>query len=307
LFRDSISRAKFYGLAFDKGDKSNGKYGGCVKLISYVDEYAKGLSYPDGQIQTMTLDADKTGDDSIDVASGVKYSVDKLALPPGTAGVAATTDSGGGGTLLSVHAPLIESDVLMGDALLLNCTLHNLNVEGAVAFKKILMGINSGGGDKDKHAHRDLEQLLNSAFRFEDFLDREVRVALWSAIRDYNIDAVFVADCEGGVEATHEQYLIVKIFDNIDGSRYICSKRGSDGRWWSIGEAADLLYKTIPIRKGMAENLDKLKKNGAARDTAQTLLSLLKEQTIICDLALVKCHHRFYLARHCSISNDPIL
>jgi len=162
LFRESVSRAKFYGLAFDKGDKSKGKYGGCVKLLSHVDRYAKNASYPDSQIQIMTLDADKTGDDSSDVASGVTYSVKKLQLPAGTAGVAGTTDSGGGGTLMSVHTPLIESGVLMEDALLLNCTLHNLNLEGSVPFKKVLMGVNSGGGDKDKHTDRDVEQFLFS-------------------------------------------------------------------------------------------------------------------------------------------------
>jgi hypothetical protein len=57
------------------------------------------------------LDGNKTGDDFTDVAFGVTHSVQKLELPTGTAGVAATTDSGGGGTLMSVHAPLIATDV----------------------------------------------------------------------------------------------------------------------------------------------------------------------------------------------------
>jgi hypothetical protein len=218
-------------------------------------------------------------------------------LPTGTAGVAATTDSGGGGTLDSVHAPLIESGVLIEDALLLNCTLHNLNLEGGVPFKKVLMGVNSGGGDQDKHADWDIEQSLFSAFRFEDFLDKEVREALWHAIRDYAFDGV-AAD-EEGEETTSEQFELVAAYDNLEGGgrRYISSKRGSGPRWWSIGEAADLLYRTLAIRKAMAENFDELKKPGATRDTCQTLLSFFKEQRIICDLALLKCHHRFYLAR----------
>jgi hypothetical protein len=77
LFRESVCQAKFHALAFDKSDKSKGKNGGCVKLLSHVDEYARNPSYPDSQIQIMTLDADKTGDDSSDVASGVTYSVNK--------------------------------------------------------------------------------------------------------------------------------------------------------------------------------------------------------------------------------------
>jgi hypothetical protein len=87
-----------------------------------------------------------------------------------------------------------------------------------------------------------------------------------------------VASDEEGEEATPEQFKIVAAFSNLDGRRYISSKKGSDSRWWSICEAADLLYKTLPIRKAMVENFDKLKKNGAPRDTAQTLLSFFKEQ-----------------------------
>jgi hypothetical protein len=204
---------------------------------------------------------------------------------------------------MSVHVPLIESGVVMADALLLNCTLHNLNLEGGVPFKKVLMGVNSGGGDQDKHTDRDIEQFIFSALRFEDFLDKEVREALWHALRDYAYDGV--AGDEEGEEATPGHFELVAAYDKLGGSRYISSKRGSDSRWWSIGEAADLLYNTLPIRKAMAENFDKLKKNGATRDTCQTLLSFFKEQWIICDLALLKCHHRFYLARHMQYFQRP--
>jgi hypothetical protein len=200
----------------------------------------------------------------------------------------------------------------MEDALLLNCTLHNLNLEGSVPFKKVLVCVNSGVGP-DKHTDRDVEQFMFTAFRFEDFLDKEVREALWHAIRDYAFAGV--AGDEEGEEAAAEQFIgvggdeeregatteqlkLVAAFKELDGSRYISSKRGSDSRWWSIGEAATLLLKTLPIRKAMAENFDKLRQTGAARDTCQTLLSFFNEQQIICDLALLKCHHRFYLARH---------
>lgn len=191
----------------------------------------------------------------------------------------------------------------MRDALLLNCTLHNLNLEGAVAFKKVLMGVNSGGGDKAKHADRDVEQFIFTAFRFEYFIDKEVREALWSAIRNYTFDAVAG---DGGEEATAEQIEITAAYEDLDGSRYIRSKRGSDSRWWSIDESSDQLYEAKSIRKAMCKNWDKLKKNGASRhDTCQTLLSFFDEQMIICDLALLKCHHRFYLARHLQYFQRP--
>jgi hypothetical protein len=52
------------------------------------------------------------------------------------------------------------------------------------------------------------------------------------------------------------------------------------------------------MRVSLAQNYDKQKIPGKARETCQTFLSLAKEKAIICDLALVKYHHRFYIARH---------
>ena len=52
------------------------------------------------------------------------------------------------------------------------------------------------------------------------------------------------------------------------------------------------------MRIEMAENFDKMKQSGKARETCQTFLSLAKDPEVICDLALIKCHHRFYVAPH---------
>jgi hypothetical protein len=62
---------------------------------------------------------------------------------------------------------------------------------------------------------------------------------------------VIDAGDQGGEEATPEQFKLATAYDNLDGSRYISTKRGSDSHWWSIGEAPDLLYKTLPIRNAM--------------------------------------------------------
>jgi hypothetical protein len=72
---------------------------------------------------------DKTGDDSPDVAEGVASSIGRLDLGASVSGQTSTQDSGGGGTLLSVHKPLISLGVLNEDALNGNCTLHNVHLE----------------------------------------------------------------------------------------------------------------------------------------------------------------------------------
>ena len=53
----------------------------------------------------------------------------------------------------------------------------------------------------------------------------------YTNIRNYTFDAVAG---DGGEEATAEQIEITAAYEDLDGSRYIRSKRGSDSRWWSI-------------------------------------------------------------------------
>ena len=109
-----IKKAGYYSLSFDKGDAAKGKMGGCVKIISWSDTSLKTEKFLDGQVQTFTLDADKTGGSSEDVADGIKFSMAKLCLnelnkPECTS---FTTDSGGGGTVESVQRPLIGRQVI---------------------------------------------------------------------------------------------------------------------------------------------------------------------------------------------------
>jgi hypothetical protein len=65
------------------------------------------------------------------------------------------------------------------------------------------------------------------------------------------------------------------------------------------------MWKTVPMHIALAENYNDQKINGKARDTCQTFLSLVREKAIICNLALVKCHHRFYIVRHMKFLQSP--
>jgi hypothetical protein len=62
-------------------------------------------------------------------------------------------------------------------------------------------------------------------------------------------------------------------------------------RWWTFGEAATMLFHTLPMQITLAQNFDKMAKNGKARETSQMFHSLAKEPEIVCDLALAKSYH----------------
>jgi hypothetical protein len=48
----------------------------------------------------------------------------------------------------------------------------------------------------------------------------------------------------------------------------------------------------------MAKNFGDMRVTGKAKKICQDFISLSAEPVLLCDLALVKCFHRFYLAKH---------
>jgi hypothetical protein len=92
---------------------------------------------------------------------------------------------------------------------------------------------------------------------------------------------------------------VLTMFGKLDsGELFVAVKRGAVTRWWSIGEAADTLLKTLPMRRFMAKNYDDTKTSGKAKEIAHTFLSLSKEPTLIFDFALIKSFHRHYVANY---------
>jgi hypothetical protein len=250
----SLERAGTYYLSFDKADASKGKMGGCVKIVSWFDETLISDEYPDGQVLTMVLDCDKTGGTSKDVADGVAYSMKKLCLSALVSGAGATTDSGGGGTIESVVRALVGLGILILLALTANCTLHNLNLEMAVPLNKVLKG-KKFESDKtktntnNKHDDRDVEQLVFSAFAWEHTLGKDIVRQYWDAIMEHT--KKLNNFLEEDDDASDGQYQEVQAFvitrDETSGELFIGMKRGCETRWWTLGEAADILYETLPI------------------------------------------------------------
>jgi hypothetical protein len=188
-------------------------------------------------------------------------------------------------------------------ALIANCTLHNLNLEMAVPLNKVLKGKNLESNNKNKttmnkHDDQDVEQLIYAAFSWEHSVSKTIVREYWDTIVEHT--SMLDSSLEEDEEASSDEYKDVQLFitqDKKSGKTFIGMKRGCKTRWWTIGEAAHILYETLPIQRSMAKNFDKLKGNNSkAKETCRTFLLLVKEPRIICDLALLKCHHRFYMA-----------
>jgi hypothetical protein len=325
VFSDSINHSKIYYASHDKADSSKGKNGGCVKLLAGFDDRLTSEEHPDGQVVVGTVDADKSGDTSADVAQNVSHSVRKLELDENAKCHGITSDSGGGGNTESGAREFEKLGELnfAPSMLVANCTMHNLNLELAVAMKKIMIvkdsepeGNKTNGKKKKRpdEVDRNVEQLLYTAFAWEKEVGVNVIREYWDASKEYCYEKDFNAptnDDDGGGDdeegktngKDHEE--VLAMFGNLEkGDRFVVMIRGAETRWWTLGEAADVLYKTLPMRRFMATNFDDTKSaktaksDGKATKIAQDFLSLSAEPVLLCDLALLKCFHRFYLARH---------
>ena len=165
--------------------------GGCVKLAAAFDERRKSDEYPDGEVIVATLDADKSGDTSKEVADYVLHSFKKLVLDK-SAVWEITTDSGGGGTVESVAKCLTESKLLVLGALVGNCSLHNLNLELAVPMKKFLFAPSQEKKKTStKETARNVEQLLYSAFAWEKEVGFNVVKEFWASSAKYCVNIEF--------------------------------------------------------------------------------------------------------------------
>jgi hypothetical protein len=150
------------------------------------------------------------------------------------------------------------------------------------------------------HHDRDVEQFMFSSYAWESNTGNEIVKEYWRVIKDAMSDLPCASDDEEEIPNWADDNMVkLTTFVNEQGQKFVGVKRASDTQcWWTFGESATVLWKPLPMRIALAHNFDKLKKPGKARETCQAFLSLAKDPEIICDLALVKCHHRYYIARH---------
>ena len=103
---------------------------------------------------------------------------------------------------------------------------------------------------------RNVEQLIYSAYGWEKEIGFNVVKEFWDSSAKYCKSVVEEDDDQDETDSTDMED-VVTMFGNLDrGGSYVAVKRGAITRRWSIGEAADVLFKTLPMRRFMAKNYD---------------------------------------------------
>ena len=136
------------------------------------------------------IDADKSGNSSIEVAKSMSHSIDKLDLNEDTECHGLTSDSGGGGAVESGGEALDAEEQLVVGYLVGNCTCHNINLEYVVPMKKILMGNKPDDDDGDKKkikkgVPRNVEQMLYTAYAWEHEVGLNVSKEYWHSSAEF--------------------------------------------------------------------------------------------------------------------------
>jgi hypothetical protein len=145
--------------------------------------------------------------------------------------------------------------------------------------KALLANTSMNKQEAQKHFDRDVEQFMFASFKWEYEIGRDILKQYWEKL---------LPETDDNGNADEDEKVNIDFMIDKYGRRFIGARKGSDTRWWTIGEAATILWDTLAMRIRLAENFDKLKKSGKARETCQTFLSLARLPEIIYDLALVK-------------------
>jgi hypothetical protein len=304
ILQEAFKHSKQLHMSHDKADGMKG-FGRNSQLLATWDDCIVTEEFPDGRIVVAPIDVDKSGDSSVDEAEKIAHSLEKMNLSENVVVVGITFDSGGGGSVESGVRALSRQgrvNVTVG-CMVGNCMLHNLNLEIVNAMKKFLKGAADDKQKRKDDVTRNAEQFIFSAFKWEHETGVNVVEVFWDSSAEYCYCHEYEEE-EGeegdGTDKNNKDYkYVIIMFDTLErGDKFVSMKRGAETRWWTIGEAACVLYDTLPMRTFMARNFDDMKLSGKAQKMAQTFLSLSEIEVLVCDLALLKCYHHFYLPKH---------
>lgn len=300
IISESIERAGYYCLGFDKADLKKGGIGGCSKIICWFATDFANADHPDGQIMTAIIDGDKTGNSSEEVADGVEFSVKKLDLSRAQ-GAGICTDSGGGGTLHSVATPLKRKGILEDWASVANCGLHNIS---------LISGRAIGGSIADKSNRNTGSlhglQLLYAACAWMKTVGRDECKKMFKLLVDGLIEDLDRTGMVGGEDNDEEgdEDRVQKVAetvagelmhltkDELEGLQFKTAQKGSETRWWSIGIAAKVMWEQRHVFRSLIITYANIKgkKNGVtdeAKKCGNTFLSLSDEPVVVSDVALI--------------------
>jgi hypothetical protein len=148
-----------------------------VKLIAWCN-------IEEGRIKIFDLDADDSDGTSEQCAEVLKHSIFSFFGPNDEGYVSArlngqTTDSGGGGTLKSLHQYLEKQNLCVdGDDYLVGpCTLHCLQL---ILFNAIVTLLGKGGKKNEQEYCAPAMQLLHGLYSIQDYHDRTEWINNWA-------------------------------------------------------------------------------------------------------------------------------
>jgi len=303
-----LTDKKIY-VAADKGNKKG------------VGHFAKILCWwEDGRVHTELLDIDASGGSSKDCAKSLESSMNKLKLTDNANTHlfhGQSTDSGGGGTLESLHKHMKELGLCVADEdyLTAGCTLHSLQLQLGNAIKETF-----GQGALDKV---NAMQLLHSVYRLQESID----LAEWRHILYLSSQFVAGHDATANTEvnermpaAEKNRRMFLQSYNKIVKFHGAFHKQPEDNpatlkkyletiygkmtapiltRWWTVGAAAAYVFKYyLHIFHAAQTVINMYPSNSNPYNIASDLFSLMSNQENFVDMTLIRCFHKAYVNKH---------
>jgi hypothetical protein len=226
-----------------------------------IDHFPKVISWwstTDKKVCSACIDADGSGGTSDECAQAIWHSIKKFR---GAIPFfyGQTTDSGGGGVLHSLQRAMARLLLCSGIYFIAPCTLHGMNLIFANSVKAVF-----GEGGLD---YRNVMQLMHSLYdlvgRYEP---QQVRL-MWEAA------------CGEAPPGKISKAVLT--------------------RWWWVNVAAQHLKDNWVQWRALAQGaLNNTTANTAAGKIASSILSLMDERKIQCDLYFMVAFSRSYFVRH---------
>ena len=277
---------KLVFMSCDKGNKKG--VGHVMKILSWWEE---------GQVHKQCLDMDASEGSTEQCAYAIAASLKKI----GSIRLQGqTTDSGGGGVLDGLAHELHMQHVTRPNYLIASCSLHNLQLAVANPIKMIM-----GDGGLDK---KNVMQLIHSVYDLQKSMDKE----LWKThchaacmFLNAHVDTVYYG-VTAGDKLFASKWEKVKSFrhfqviDEVELKKTIMKVPAPVlTRWWTVGETARVAWDAYLLMYRVCQQVINATGTGArSNKIASALQSLLLEEELFSDLAMLHNYHTFFVVPH---------
>ncbi|GFH49221.1 hypothetical protein CTEN210_05697, partial [Chaetoceros tenuissimus] len=251
-------------LGIDKGPR-----GDFVKVVTQWIASEK-------KVVAFIIDNEKAGGTNVQAAQAIEFSTKRLELGNNFRYGGFSADSGGGGTREGLYRYLVPAGILDEDALVGTCSLHCLQVLLANPSRAMI----GEGGVTERNAL----QLIHAVYD----LQKHIGVEEWRNI-------IKIVE-----EKSNKKWKNANIGVGND-EFYEKFREPILTRWWTVGQATNLIVKNLHILKDIVLYCIRMKrkdKDTAIHTTASRLYSLLHERTIISDLKFIYCYNDTFISKH---------